>query len=200
MRLFAPKLEEIAPGLGIELMHLKASEVEALPAGQLGFESADPLSSATPEVCLASLIDRLANRLGSARVLRLVSYESHLPERATRMVPALTAANIVSTWPAGRPRPIRLLTPPDPIEVMAPVPDDPPLSFRWRRVTHRVRHAEGPERIAAEWWLNPAAAGDDDIRDYYRVEDETGRRFWLYRHGLYRPETVTRWFLHGFFP
>jgi len=81
------------------------------------------------------------------------------------------------------------------------VPDDPPLMFSWRRLHHRVRHADGPERIAGEWWRNPAShlAGPGDIRDYYRVEDMDGRRFWLFRAGLYQPDQPARWFVHGVF-
>ena len=74
------------------------------------------------------------------------------------------------------------------------MPDDPPVLFRWRRVAHRVRRADGPERIAEEWWRETA-----ELRDYYRVEDEAGYRFWLYRAGLYRPQATPRWFLHGLF-
>ena len=194
MRLFAPQIETIAPDLGIEAMQIKALATEALIPDQLDFQGAGPGDPAAP------LIDRLANRLGAGNVLRLVPFASHVPERAMRAMPALVAPQALGTWPAGRPRPIRLLAWPDPVEVMAPVPDDPPLSFRWRRVVHRVRHAEGPERIAAEWWRDPDAAGEDETRDYYRVEDESGRRFWLYRRGLYRADTPPRWFLHGFFP
>ena len=83
---------------------------------------------------------------------------------------------------------------PAPAPSTAPVPDDPPVLFRWRRVAHRVRLADGPERINGEWWR-----GSSELRDYYRVEDHDGRRFWLYRAGLYRPQTPARWFLHGVF-
>ena len=93
-----------------------------------------------------------------------------------------------------RPRPVRFLPEPEPVEAVAPVPDDPPLLFRWRKIMHRVRRAEGPERIAGEWWR-----GTSELRDYYRVEDEEGRRFWLYRAGLYRADRPARWYLHGVF-
>lgn len=192
MRLFAGRIETIAPDLGIEIMALAALETEPLAAEQLDFDRAAARDPA------ASLIDRLANRLGSAEVQRLVPVASHVPERAQRRVSALTPPPAFGAWPAGRKRPIRLLEHPDPIEVVAPVPDDPPLSFRWHRVVHRVRHAEGPERIAPEWWRRPDT-GPDETRDYYRVEDEAGRRFWLYRCGLYNAPTPPRWFLHGFF-
>ena len=118
-----------------------------------------------------------------------------------RFVPAFEDLS-AGEWPLDRPRPIRLLPRPDPVEVAAPIPDDPPILFRWRRVVHRIRHAEGPERIAVEWWRalgTPPDQLDNAMRDYYRVEDEAGRRFWLYRRGLYRPHPTPRWYLHGFF-
>ncbi|HSK39006.1 MAG TPA: DUF6504 family protein, partial [Arenibaculum sp.] len=71
---------------------------------------------------------------------------------------------------------------------------DPPLMFRWRDRLHRVHHADGPERIEPEWWREQA-----EPRDYYRVEDEQGRRYWVYRAGLHRPGHPARWFLHGVF-
>ncbi|TDR93657.1 protein ImuB [Enterovirga rhinocerotis] len=93
-------------------------------------------------------------------------------------------------------RPLQVFDPPQPIETIAELPDGPPLRFRWRRVLHRVVRAEGPERIAAEWWRAP----DDPTRDYYRVEDDEGRRFWLYRAGLYGRETDRPlWYVHGLF-
>ncbi len=197
-RLLGAEIERIDPGLGIEVMVLKALEVDPFTADQLGLDRGGD----TAEANLAPLIDRLANRLGGGNVVRPVARASHLPERAMRLVSALESV-APGAWPEGRPRPIRLLTPPDSIEVTAPVPDDPPLLFRWRRETHRVRHAEGPERIAPEWWRCEGRADADlveDIRDYYRVEDLAGCRFWLYRQGLYRPDVPARWFLHGFFP
>ena len=94
-------------------------------------------------------------------------------------------------------RPLRLFDPPERIEALAEIPDGPPIRFRWRRVLHAVRRAEGPERIAPEWWR---ASEDALTRDYFRVEDEGGRRFWLVREGLWGRETVTpRWFVHGVF-
>jgi protein ImuB len=91
-------------------------------------------------------------------------------------------------------RPVRFLRRPEPVDAVAPVPDDPPLMFRWRKIMHRVRRADGPERIAGEWWRDAC-----EPRDYYRVEDHDGRRFWLYRDGLHRPDRPARWFLHGVF-
>jgi protein ImuB len=125
-----------------------------------------------------------------------------MPERAARMEPLLD-------WPAAGPsaaagceeildRPLRLFEKPEPVEAVAEVPDGPPAVFRWRRTIYRVARAEGPERIAAEWWR----AGLDDLtRDYFRVEDVAGHRFWLFREGLYGREALNpNWFMHGVFP
>jgi protein ImuB len=100
---------------------------------------------------------------------------------------------------------VRLFVKPEPIEALAPVPDDPPVQFRWRGRLHRVRRAEGPERLAQEWWRKPHAGRDGTatevgkVRDYYRVEDLEGRRFWIFRAGLYAPDRPARWWLHGLF-
>ncbi|HUC64541.1 MAG TPA: DUF6504 family protein [Stellaceae bacterium] len=157
----------------------------ALPADRDGVDAVE----------LATLVDRLANRLGPHSVGRLAPRESHVPERAQRFAPLFAPAE--GMWRSDRPRPIRLLPRPEPIEAMAPVPDDPPISFRWRRLQHRVCRADGPERICSEWWRGNEE--EEALRDYYRVEDEAGRRFWLYRDGLYRPQAAPRWFLHGLF-
>ncbi|HVT55921.1 MAG TPA: DNA polymerase Y family protein, partial [Xanthobacteraceae bacterium] len=81
--------------------------------------------------------------------------------------------------------------------VIAEVPEGPPLRFTWRRAVHAIVRAEGPERIALQWWKENFA---DRTRDYFRVEDDEGRRYWLYREGLYARETDRpRWFMHGLF-
>lgn len=200
VRLFAEKLEALDPGLGLDLMALDVPVVEPLEALQADIPAPMPApanDAALP--ALGALVDRLANRLGCAAVRRLAPRESHLPERAQRPAAALEApADARASWPPGRPRPLRLFSRPEPVDAIAPVPDDPPLLFRWRHELHRVRRADGPERIASEWW-RAGAPGAAEARDYYRVEDETGRRFWLYREGLYRPECLPRWFLHGLF-
>lgn len=189
MRLFAQKLDRIEPGPGIEVLALAATEAGPLGAVQKALDGA-----VADESELGELVDRLGNRLGERAVLRLVPRESWLPERSVAPAPALFGAANTSLWPADRPRPVRLLAPPEPIEAVARVPDDPPVMFRWRGALHRVRFADGPERIEAEWWRRTG-----DPRDYYRVEDADGRRFWVFRQGLYRPDVKAQWFLHGFF-
>ena len=86
------------------------------------------------------------------------------------------------------------------MEVIAGLPEDPPVRFRWRRVVYRVVRAEGPERLAGQWWERETP-DEADPRDYYRVEDEDGRRYWLFRAGLYEAggQVLPRWFMHGLF-
>jgi protein ImuB len=204
--LLARKIEQIAPGPGIELIMLSAGKVDILPQNQPCLDRQGTPHS-VDDLALAGLIDRLGNRLGAERIYRLTPVESHLPERAVirnnpisqRQYPSwprIIRSSDASYW-----RPLRLLTHPEPIEATAPIPDDPPLQFRWRHVLHHVRSATGPERIAFEWWREIERVGKsvDASRDYYRVENDNGQRFWLYRAGLYHPDQPPRWFLHGLF-
>ena len=196
-RLFAPMLETIDPGFGIEVVTLTADEVEALRPSQRRLDQGGDIP---PEDGVAPLVDRLVNRLGDEAVWRAEPHASHAPERAVARRPALAPSHAESGWSADRPRPLRLFRRPEPIEAIAEIPDDPPVSFRWRGVRHRVRLAEGPERLAEEWWRRPF---EDDrpsrIRDYYRVEDDSGARFWLFRDGLYGGEDPPKWWVHGLF-
>jgi protein ImuB len=196
-RLMAPKIESIDPGFGVEAATLAAYEVESLPGRQAGLEG-----TARParEDGLSPLIDRLANRLGEDRVWRAAPVESHVPEQSVARARPLSEPN-APPWDPETPRPVRLFRRPEPLEgVIALTPDDPPSQFRWRGRLHRVRRAEGPERIGEEWWrreIDEVRVGH--VRDYYRVEDAEGARFWLFRAGLYDPGEPARWWLHGLF-
>jgi protein ImuB len=194
-RLLGEKLERVDPGLGVEAMRLVVPLAEPLAYAQ----ASASLSEAEPAGRdVSALVDRLENRLGTTRVWRAEAVESDVPERSVRRVPALGPPRR-GTWPADLPRPVRLLDPPQPVDAMALLPDQPPVAFTWRRVRHRVRRADGPERIAGEWWKR---AGEmRSVRDYFRVEDEEGRRFWLFRRGDGEDAATgdLRWFLHGFF-
>jgi protein ImuB len=196
--LLKARLDQVDPGFGIDLVTLAAARIGTLaPAqGDLAVGACAPDTGQ-----LAPALDRLTNRLGLRALWRTAPFPSHLPERAVRRLAPLAERN-GQTWPAHRPRPVRLLQKPEAIEAMAPVPDDPPVQFRWRGLLHRVRLADGPERIAYEWWRQhrPEDRSETDmVRDYYRVEDEAGTRFWIYRAGLYAPAHPARWYLHGLF-
>jgi protein ImuB len=201
-RMLDERLERVDPGLGVEAMRLVVAA-----ADPLSFVQAASSLVGEASVDIAPLVDRLANRLGEAAVYRIAPVESDVPERSVRRVPALspiTGSRVAGSrlgggWPAELPRPVRLLDPPQPIDAMALLPDDPPVAFTWRRVRHRVRHADGPERIAGEWWKRDREWFS--VRDYFRVEDEDGRRFWLFRRGNGSDADTgdMRWFLHGVF-
>jgi len=189
-RLFTEKLAQAEAGFGIEAISLEATATDRLSADQMGMTG-----QRTPEDTLAPLIDRLRNRLGDGGVYRIAPVASHIPERAVTIRPATDDLNS-DGWIADQARPIRLLACPEPIDATAPTPDDPPVRFIWRRLDHRVRRADGPERIAPEWWRWDASR---TFRDYYRLEDEDGRRFWVFRDSTRGPGTATAWYMHGLF-
>jgi protein ImuB len=190
-RLLALPLAGLDAGFGIERIHLAAVEVGPMEAAQIGLVFS--ANRQDPAEARRRLFDSLGNRLGFERILRFAPRSSHLPERAVRRVDVSTPLSLPEREGGPR-RPLRLFRRPEAVEAMAPVPDAPPLLFRWRRQTHRVAHAAGPERLSAEWWRAPAAD-----RDYYCVEDQSGRRFWLYREGHYGDSAPPRWFVHGIF-
>jgi protein ImuB len=197
------RIEERA-GFGFEAVRLIAHLVEDKTAQQ---EDMDGAVLATGSGDIAPLLDRLVNRFGADRVTRPLPCPSYVPKRAARFVSVLEEAEnhdwsaharIVQDGAAFA-RPLFLFATPEPITTIAEVPDGPPTRFEWRRRAYRVTRTEGPERIAPEWWLAPAGASRT-TRDYYRVEDEAGRRFWLFRDGLYeRGNDAPRWFIHGVF-
>ncbi|WP_425909722.1 DUF6504 family protein [Nitrobacter sp. TKz-YC02] len=208
-RLFRERLDALIdpldPGFGFDLVRLSAVRTESVVQEQ---RDLDAHVQDNDEV--SALIDRIAARIGSHRVIVHLPQDTHIPEREALSLPAqqhlVTAMR--AEWPArigNEPplRPLRMFARPEPIEVkLAEVPDKPPRHFIWRRVTHTVVRAEGPERIAMEWWRTQEAR---PTRDYFRVEDESGLRFWLYRDGLYdeaaeNGDTVPpKWFVHGLF-
>jgi protein ImuB len=200
--LFMARLDALAdpldPGFGFDAIRLSVlrSEDQSPDQRHLANEEAD-------KAAIVELVDRLTARFGADCVERFVPLQSHVPERAVRRHAAIDdTVKDAGPWPIlrnGDPpmRPILLFSPPQPVETVAEVPDGPPLRFRWRRVLHDIVRMEGPERIAPEWWRN----GSETLsRDYYRVEDTQGYRFWLFRHGVYGRETGhTQWYIHGLF-
>lgn len=190
MKLFREKLAKAEPGFGIEQMSLEALATDRVRPGQI-----DLTAAGVNEAALDPLIDRLRNRLGGNGVYRVEPVESHIPERAVSIRPA-TYALAWNGWIADQPRPVRLLAAPEPIDAETPEADRAPVRFVWRRRTHRVCLADGPERIAPEWW-RPGAGRR--FRDYYRLEDEEGRRFWVFRDGTYAAGASTDWYMHGLF-
>ncbi|KNY15506.1 nucleotidyltransferase [Shinella sp. SUS2] len=193
IRLLTDRLETIDPGFGIEIMDLTATLAEPLVLQQ----AVSSLIEAE-EADLAGLVDVIVNRIGAARLYRIAPVESDVPERSFRRIPPLSPETGV-TWPSRWPRPARLLARPEPVEVMALLPDHPPASFTWRGVRRLVKRADGPERIFGEWWKRDAELAA--VRDYFQVEDAEGARFWLFRSGNEEQAAsgAGRWFLHGIF-
>ena len=190
--------DPIDPGFGFDMIRLAIPRVEPLAALQLELSGGSVKAES-----VSALVDRLSARLGRDRIQRFGPRDRHIPEQAVLALPAIECPQ-PRPWPAPEPgepplRPIHLFDPPQPVEVIAEVPDGPPRRFRWRRTLHEVTRCEGPERIAAQWWRgSPGAPGL--TRDYYRLEDSRGRRFWLFRHGLYGEERADpRWYIHGLF-
>jgi protein ImuB len=195
-KLLREKLGGVDPGFGIDVAALAAEDIATLKTEQAGL---DGHAQAEADGALARLLDMLSNRLGADRIWRLAPHESHQPERRERRATPTIAP--VSGWKEdpSAVRPIRLLRQPEPIEVTALLPDDPPVQFHWRRVLHRVRSANGPERIANEWWQPGPSAEAGRIRDYYRVEDQDGGRFWIFRTSQHGEDGAPNWYLHGLF-
>jgi protein ImuB len=192
-RLLCDKIETIDPGFGVEIMRLAATLAEPLAPKQMISSLAEE-----PEADVSSLIDTLANRIGEQHLYRFAPVASDVPERSVQKI-APAAPNTGETWPDPWPRPVRLLPRPEPIETLALLPDHPPVSFTWRGIRHRVKRADGPERVFGEWWKRDVEL--IAVRDYFRVEDEAGERFWIYRAADGEDATTgsQQWFLHGIF-
>lgn len=214
---------EYDAGFGIDMVRLAAGALEELAPTQLGAFS---IPGGMEDI--DRLTDRLSSRLGAPAVLRTQLKASHIPERAARLVPAIAASGVTQAAQPSLTRPLRLLPSPEPVAINAEVPDGLPASMIWRRQRYRLIRGAGPERLGAEWWrsgerleLVPPPASPDpakappepppyipdlkrhdpeaQTRDYYRVEDEDGRRFWVFRLGLYGGPDLPVWYLHGFF-
>lgn len=193
-RLFAARLDDVDAGFGIEMVQLRASWSEPLALAQADLDAA----AESHGTALAACIDRLTIRLGPRAVTRPVARASHIPERAQSWQPPLAPVPAVQQTLAFHIRPLKLLDRPEPIAVLHAAPDGVPQRFRWRGQVREVARVEGPERIAPEWWRERSTTR---LRDYYRIEDEAGRRYWIYRQGILGDGRggVPDWFLQGLY-
>jgi protein ImuB len=213
MRLYRERIGTLADpldlGFGFDAIRLAVLVTETLSSAQTNLDTNYIDDCSRDNKAVGDLIDQLVVRLGRNRVLRFEARDTHDPDHDVRLISAADVVSIKSPvmppqtcWSVldvGEPplRPIQLFKTPQLIEAVAEVPDGPPMRFRWRRVLHDVTRSEGPERISPEWWRKSSAA---QARDYYRVEDAAGGRFWIFRQGLYgEGATHPRWFLHGVF-
>lgn len=192
LRLFDGKLERLNPGFGFDLITLDASVVEHVQRVQTRIEGGTDGGTE-----LAHLIDRLSAKFGAENIRRPAPRDSHMPERREGWQAAM-APDGASLPAHPRPRPLRLLQPPEDIRVLYAVPEGPPAQFMWRRMTHKVVRFEGPERIAPEWWRDRPGTR---LRDYYRIEDQNGCRYWLFREGIAGDGRggAPRWCVQGIF-
>jgi len=205
-RLLADKAAALDPGFGFDAFALEAEWTEELDAAQDSL-----IEEPSGERDIARLVDRLTVKLGASLVRRPQAQESHLPERASGWASAVSSLRGAKATKqssgtdldcfaplAMTKRPQRLLDRPEAIDVIYATPEGMPRRFVWRRAVHDIARAEGPERIAPEWWRQSSSAR---LRDYYRVEDETGRRYWIYREGLVGDGRggAPNWFIHGLF-
>jgi protein ImuB len=188
MRLFKLQINKIEPALGIELFVLEALRTEEMDVVQ---EQLWSEAKGLGDTSLAELLDRIAGKVGAAAIQRFLPAEHHWPERSVKLAGSLTEQAQIA-WPE-LPRPIRLLSIPESIEVMALVPDNPPKIFVHKGKRHQIIKADGPERIGREWWQDSG-----QHRDYYVVEDSEGSRYWVFRSGHYDGGDA-QWYLHGYF-
>lgn len=206
-RLFHEKIDALVdpldPGFGFDLIRLSADRVERAEIQEIGFNADE---NAKREI--AFLVDRLAARFGSRCILSFRPNDTHIPEKSWAAVPAQYAEGAKCAWAKIRDleeaprRPLRMFVKPEPVDILCSVSAGAPLRFRWRRAVHAIKHIEGPERIAMEWWRHQTP---QPTRDYFRIEDEEGRRFWIYRDGVFERDSPTphalhsRWFMQGMF-
>lgn len=189
-KLFELKIKQIAPDLGIELFVMDVIEVEELTKQQ---EALWQVQAQTDFGEIAELLDRISIKAGKNAIRRYLPQEHYWPENSIKATTDLKQQP-ETDWQTHKPRPTVMLNEPEQIQVSAPIPDYPPMTFTYKGEIHRIAKADGPERIEREWWLN-----EGKHRDYYQVEDEKGQRYWLFRLGHYDDKIAAQWFIHGFF-
>lgn len=189
MKLFELKTGQLQPDLGFELFELEANTVEPLAFDQtaMWIETNTADTSA-----VAELLDKIISKRGAKVIHRYLPAEHYWPERSYQQAPSLSTKKEIE-WRTDQPRPIHLLSIPHVIEVTVPLPDYPPMLFFYKGQRHQIKKADGPERVEQEWWLQQG-----EFRDYYCVEDEEGKRYWLFRSG-HIDGGNSRWYIHGFF-
>ena len=189
-KLFELKFPIFNTDNGVEVFVLEVTKVESIHSTQ------EILWNTSPHIGnrdLSELVDRISAKYGEGLVKRFVPDEHYWPERSYKPAASLDE-KVSAPWNVQRPRPLLLLEKPETIEVTAPIPDYPPMNFRHKNILHKVVKADGPERIEQEWWIE-----NGHHRDYYYVEDEEGKRYWIFRLGHYTEEKNYCWYLHGYF-
>lgn len=222
-RLLAEKIDIIDLGFGVERVILDAVEIEPLLPETIAWRGLGT-GEALPMRDLAHGRTKQQGGHGHHNTAACSSaVDDHSasfrqqPASYGNLATALALSPVSIDQPAAektKEKPLRLLRQPEPIEAIAPLPDEPPILFRWRQGLHRIVRAQGPERIAPDWWhipeqeqpsinheLTSKMERERRLRDYFAVEDSDGDRFWLFREGLYQTSqtALPRWYLHGLF-
>ena len=188
LRLFSGRLEKLWADFGFETFTLSVLRSEVLDSKQLSLTEVNPVED---EESFHALVDRLGMKLGFQEVDRIRVCESLLPEHSVEFRPAVEPAIAGAEWPSYRIRPVRMVDPPMRIEVSILIPGESPVQFFIGRRKHRIVRSEGPERLTPEWWRESNSRWG--ARDYYRIEDDQGLRFWIFHE-------AGHWFLHGHLP
>ncbi|MDH3585072.1 MAG: DNA polymerase Y family protein [Phycisphaerae bacterium] len=193
-RLFHPRLERVQLGWGVEALVLQAKDVRLVPHGQVTcWPQSVEAAGAPGRGEAASLVDQLVNRLGGDRVVQAKAVETHVPEQSFQYRPVLDGATgTAEISPLHADRPSCLFSRPRPVSVVAMTPDGPVISLRWQGAVCRVLCSIGPERITPRWWLRHPQRLPASARDYFKVQDEHGRWWWIYRQ-----VEAGGWFVHG---
>lgn len=158
---------------------------------------------------LADLFERLATRLGEEHVVKAVPVDDWQAEKAFEYCPVTQQNSRLMLTPGNRgdtgsddgidqrrqfdaTRPLRMVDPPQPIDVLAGL-DGMPTRIRLIQQCgngdQQVKRSWGPERLESAWWR-----GSSVKRDYYRVETESAHCFWLFQQ-----LEDGQWFLQGSF-
>lgn len=190
------RVEHLARLLGEHLAH---TELLA-PVGDLELQALDvqplapPSGSLLPDegsgaAALDEALERLAARLGPARVLRPVLDEDHRPEWMQHWQAATEAAgrSPTGTPTATTPQPAWLL--PQPIQLLV----------RQHRPVYRrtLQLIAGPHRVEGGWWHRAGEQHHHVQRDYFVALDEEAGVLWVFQQRL--ADERTAWYLHGVF-
>ncbi len=194
VRLFSAKLDDVQAGFGIDQVDLLSTWSVPMALAQSDMDDNRQQTGTT----LPQMLDRICARLGPDAVRIAVPARSHIPERSFRFAAPNAAVKPDQNEMQFYQRPLKLLERPESITVFYATPEGVPRQFRWRGQVHDITRSEGPERIAPEWWTERSNVR---LRDYYRIEDDAGRRYWIYRNGLAGDGRggAPDWYLHGMF-
>lgn len=193
LHLLAEKLPGVDTGFGIEEVIVFAPWVENIAFRQISLEAQH--HTTCDNIALNELFDRIGHHLGPKdHLYRPDHHASHLPELAVGKKPVSAKGTCPRLAESPLPaRPIRLIDPPEPVQVISRAANGLPLEIRWRRMALKIENLKGPERICPEWWHHLDQVGfalAEETRDYFHIQDQTGRQLWLCRQLVRRDRHI----------